>query len=62
MDLEIIWDLLNNLSEASGLLNIDKTERKEWEIIRDKLHPLSIGKKGNLVEWYKDWEDVDPLH
>ncbi len=62
MDLEIIWDLLNNLSEASGLLNIDKTERKKWEIIRDKLHPLSIGKKGNLVEWYKDWEDVDPLH
>jgi alpha-L-fucosidase 2 len=23
---------------------------------------LKIGKKGNLVEWYKDWEDEDPQH
>ncbi len=25
------------------------------------LSPLKIG-KGNLVEWYGDWEDEDPQH
>jgi alpha-L-fucosidase 2 len=27
-----------------------------------KLYPLKIGKKGNLQEWYLDWEDADPVH
>jgi len=29
---------------------------------RSKLSPLKIGKKGNLVEWYGDWEDEEPQH
>src|SRR6478735_3205412 len=29
---------------------------------KSKLFPLQIGKKGNLQEWYKDWEDVEPQH
>lgn len=62
MDLEIIWDLLNNLVEASGILGIDKDEREEWTAMRQKLLPLRIGKNGNLIEWYKDWEDKDPQH
>lgn len=27
-----------------------------------KLHPYQVGKKGNLQEWYYDWEDADPQH
>lgn len=26
------------------------------------LHPYQIGHKGNLQEWYYDWEDADPKH
>jgi alpha-L-fucosidase 2 len=26
------------------------------------LYPYQIGKKGNLQEWYYDWEDEDPQH
>jgi len=29
---------------------------------RAKLYPFHIGKKGNLQEWYKDWEDTEPDH
>src|SRR6478735_1248724 len=29
---------------------------------KSKLFRLQIGKKGNLQEWYKDWEDVEPQH
>lgn len=62
MDIEIIWDLLNNLLEASEQLNADVALRAQWRTMRDKLKPLCIGKEGNLIEWYKDWKDEDPQH
>ena len=62
MDIEILWDLFNNLIEASKTLDIDQELRKVWQTKRDKLLPLQIGKKGNLQEWIKDYEDIDPQH
>jgi alpha-L-fucosidase 2 len=62
MDMSIIWDLFTNVIEASNVLNTDKTFRDLIIAKRAKLYPLHIGKKGNLEEWYKDWEDVDPHH
>jgi alpha-L-fucosidase 2 len=62
MDMEIIWDLFTNLIEAAGILGIDKDFAQLLKEKRSKLNPLKIGKKGNLVEWYDDWEDEDPQH
>lgn len=62
MDMEIIWDLFTNLIEASEILGIDKDFAQLLKEKRAKLNPLKIGKKGNLVEWYDDWEDEDPKH
>ena len=62
MDMEIIWDLLTNLIEASQVLGTDEQLRAEWIAMRGKLMPLRIGKDGNLIEWYKDWKDEDPQH
>ena len=62
MDLEISWDLLTNCIEASEILGVDERQRGIWKDVRARLHPLKIGAKGNLVEWYKDWEDDDPQH
>jgi alpha-L-fucosidase 2 len=62
MDMEIIWDLFTNVMEACAALNIDKDFAALIKQKRDKLSPLKIGKKGNLVEWYGDWEDEDPQH
>ena len=62
MDLEIAWDLLTNCIEASEILGVDERQRGIWKDVRARLHPLQIGAKGNLVEWYKDWEDEDPQH
>ncbi|MBR6212496.1 MAG: glycoside hydrolase family 95 protein [Bacteroidales bacterium] len=62
MDLEISWDLLTNCIEASEILGVDERQREIWKDVRARLHPLQIGAKGNLVEWYKDWEDEDPQH
>lgn len=62
MDMAIIWDLFTNTIEASEKLGIDETFRKELIAQKAKLYPLHIGKKENLQEWYKDWEDEDPQH
>ncbi|MVN23040.1 glycoside hydrolase family 95 protein [Mucilaginibacter arboris] len=62
MDMSIIWDLFTNLIAASKELNNDSVFRQLITDKRSKLFPLHIGKKGNLQEWYKDWEDVDPHH
>ena len=62
MDMSIIWDLFTNIIDASKELNEDADFRSLIIAKRDKLFPLHIGKKGNLQEWYKDWEDVDPHH
>ncbi len=62
MDMEIIWDLFTNIIEASKELGEDAGYRDMIAAKRDKLFPLHIGKKGNLQEWYKDWEDPDPHH
>jgi alpha-L-fucosidase 2 len=62
MDMSITWDLFTNLIQASEDLGIDHDFRKVLLQKRMKLFPLQIGKKGNLQEWYKDWEDADPNH
>ena len=62
MDMSIVWDLFTNLISASQELGIDKEFRETLINKKNKLYPLHIGKKGNLQEWNKDWEDVDPLH
>jgi alpha-L-fucosidase 2 len=62
MDLEIIWDLFTNVIEASRVLGVDQPFAAELAKRRALLSPLKIGRKGNLVEWYGDWEDEDPQH
>lgn len=62
MDMEIIRDLFSNLIEASQILGIDEVYRKMLIEKRAKMHPLQIGAKGNLQEWYGDYQDVDSLH
>ena len=62
MDLEICHDLFSNVIEASKVLGVDQDRRAVWQNYLDKLHPLQIGARGNLMEWYKDWADTEPTH
>ncbi|WP_232064579.1 glycoside hydrolase family 95 protein [Rhodocytophaga rosea] len=62
MDMSIIWDVFTNVIQASERLNVDADLRKTLLEKRSRLFPLQIGKKGNLQEWYKDWEDPEPEH
>lgn len=62
MDMSIIRDLFSNLIAAGEVLNIDKSFRDSVIEKKNKLYPFQIGHKGNLQEWYKDYEDVEPHH
>ncbi len=62
MDMEIMWDIFSNIIDAANVLGIDKSFVELLKTKRSLLHPLMIGKKGNLQEWYGDWEDEDPQH
>jgi len=62
MDMGIIRDLFNNLIEAEKILNTDKTFIDSVIATKNKLYPFKIGHKGNLQEWYQDYEDVEPHH
>lgn len=58
-DLAIIRELLQNVCVAGILCNEPVGAYKK---VLAKLHPYTIGKEGDLNEWYYDWRDWDPKH
>ena len=58
-DLAIIRELLLNTAKAASLCG-DKTV--SYQKVLSRLHPYTIGKEGDLNEWYYDWRDWDPKH
>jgi alpha-L-fucosidase 2 len=61
-DLAMIRELFLQTIQASKTLNSDAEFREKLERALAKLQPYQIGKKGNLQEWYYDWEDKEPQH
>ncbi len=61
-DLAMIRECFDKTIQASKVLNVDVEFRTQLETALSKLHPYQIGKKGNLQEWYFDWDDIDPKH
>ncbi|HSD06866.1 glycoside hydrolase family 95 protein, partial [Flavobacterium sp.] len=61
-DLAMIRECFDKTIKAAKILNIDADFVKKMEADLANLHPYQIGKKGNLQEWYYDWDDNDPKH
>lgn len=61
-DLAMIRECFEQTIKASKILNADAEFRVKLETALAKLYPYQIGKKGNLQEWYYDWEDAEPQH
>ncbi|GHH97821.1 glycoside hydrolase family 95 protein [Neobacillus kokaensis] len=62
MDLQIIWDLFSNCLAAAAVLEIEDEWIHQVGSAKERLHPLQIGKYGQLQEWLMDFEDVEPHH
>ncbi|MFB3386431.1 glycoside hydrolase N-terminal domain-containing protein [Flavobacterium sp. LAR06] len=61
-DLAMIRECFDKTIKASKVLNIDIAFRAKLETALSKFYPYQVGKKGNLQEWYFDWNDEDPKH
>ncbi len=61
-DLALIRGLFNKIIAASEILQIDFDFAAEIKTALTKMYPYQVGQKGNLQEWYHDWEDADPQH
>ena len=61
-DLAMIRECFQQTIKASEILNVDADFRVKLKNAYDKLYPYQIGQKGNLQEWYYDWEDPEPQH
>ena len=61
-DLAIIRELFQQSLKAAIVLGIDPDFQARLSTALTHLYPYQIGKKGNLQEWYYDWEDAEPQH
>lgn len=61
-DLAIIRELLLNTSKALSLREPNNPLLQEIKEKLPRLTPYSIGKLGDLNEWYHDWKDKDIHH
>ena len=58
-DLAIIRELLQDVIAANRVCGGSVAT---YQAALDRLHPYTIGKEGDLNEWYYDWKDNDPKH
>jgi alpha-L-fucosidase 2 len=61
-DIAMIRECFMQAIQASENLNVDAELRDRLKTGMSKLYPYQIGRKGNLQEWYYDWEDPEPTH
>jgi alpha-L-fucosidase 2 len=61
-DLALIRGLFLYVMQASEALGIDADFRGKVRTAFDRLPLYKVGKRGNLQEWYLDWDDQDPAH
>ena len=61
-DLAIIRELFKNTIKGAKALGIDSDYQQQLQAALNRLRPYHIGKRGNLLEWYHDWDDQDWHH
>ena len=61
-DMAIIRELFTNTLRAAAIVNDGSDVVKAIEAALPRLHPYTVGRDGDLNEWYHDWRDYDPRH
>ncbi|MEO3820763.1 glycoside hydrolase family 95 protein [Plantactinospora sp. B24E8] len=62
MDNQILRDLFDGCARASEVLNVDSTFRTQVRAARDRLAPMKVGSRGNIMEWLYDWVETERTH
>ncbi len=62
MDLELIRELFENTRKAAQILDKDSAFAARLAQTEKRLPPLQIGKRGQLQEWIKDYDETELEH
>jgi alpha-L-fucosidase 2 len=62
MDMSIIRELFTETIKASQILNLYPEFKNQLKSAKEKLYPFHIGQRGQLQEWFKDWDDPNDKH
>jgi alpha-L-fucosidase 2 len=62
IDIEIARALFDHCVRAAGILGLDADFAARLKTLAAKLPPLRVGKLGNIQEWIKDFDEVEPGH
>ncbi|GAB4000600.1 hypothetical protein GCM10029992_33030 [Glycomyces albus] len=62
MDMQILRDLFDGCASASETLGIDLDFREQVRSARERLAPMRVGSRGNLMEWLHDWVEPETGH
>jgi len=62
MDMSIVWELFTDCIDAAKVLNTDQEFAAKLEAARARLFPLQIGSRGQIQEWYRDFQEEDVHH
>ena len=62
MDVEIIREVFANTMRAAEILGLDAALRDSLRAAAGRLPPIRIGANGTIMEWIKDYQEVEPGH
>ncbi|KJD34351.1 alpha-L-fucosidase [Tamlana nanhaiensis] len=62
MDNQLVFDLFNNIKNATKILGEDEAFVSKLESALSKMAPMQVGKHGQLQEWLIDWDDPEDHH
>jgi alpha-L-fucosidase 2 len=62
MDMSIIWELFTDCIDAARVLGTDQEFAAKLEAARAKLYPMQIGSRGQIQEWFQDFQEEDVHH
>lgn len=61
-DLAMIRECFEQTIQAAKIVDADAAFRLSLEQALARLRPYQTGKRGQLLEWYHDWDDAEPQH
>ena len=62
MDNQIVFDVLNQVIEATKVLDTDAAFRDSAQTVLDRIAPMAIGQHNQLQEWLVDADDPTDQH
>ena len=62
MDVQIISELYDAVSEAATILHADTAFADSLQSAKLRFPPMQVSEQGYLMEWLKDYRETDPQH